>query len=54
MSVIHANLAKSLNSFSHERLASELSAYFDFETKNGLEIGASANPFTKEKYLILR
>ncbi|WP_193726612.1 hypothetical protein [Paenibacillus guangzhouensis] len=54
MFVIHAYLAKSSNPYSHERLASELSAYFDFETKNGLEIGASANPFTKQKYLILR
>ncbi|WP_167497568.1 hypothetical protein [Brevibacillus antibioticus] len=54
MSVIHAYLAKSSDSYSHERLASELSAYFDFETKNGLEIGVSANPFTREKYLILR
>ncbi|MBE9913712.1 hypothetical protein G8C92_06675 [Paenibacillus donghaensis] len=54
MSVIHAYLVKSSNPYSHERLSSELSAYFDFETKNGLEIGVSANPFTSEKYLILR
>lgn len=54
MSVIHAYLAKSSNPYSYERLASELSAYFDFETKNGLEIGVSANPFTNKKYLILR
>jgi len=54
MSVIHAYLAKSSNPYSHDRLASELSAYFDFERKNGLEIGVSANPFTREKYLILR
>lgn len=54
MSVIHAYLAKSSNPYSHERLASELGTYFDFDTKNGLEMGTSANPFTKEKYLILR
>lgn len=54
MSVIHAYLAKSSHPYSHERLASELSDYFDFERKNGLEIGVSANPFTREKYLILR
>jgi hypothetical protein len=54
MSVIHAYLAKSSNPYSHERLASELSTYFDFETKNGLKIGTSANPFTNEKYVILR
>jgi len=54
MFVIHAYLAKSSNPYSYERLASELSAYFDFETKNGLKIGASSNPFTKERYVILR
>ncbi|MFD0716354.1 hypothetical protein [Paenibacillus sp. GCM10027626] len=54
MSVIHAYLTKSSNPYPHERLASELSAYFDFETKNGLKIGVSANPFTKERYVILR
>lgn len=54
MFVMHAYLAKSSSPYSHERLASELSDYFDFEAKNGLEIGASANPFTKERYLILR
>jgi len=54
MSVIHAYLAKSSTPYSHERLVTELSDYFDFETKNGLKIGASANPFTNEKYMILR
>ncbi|MGZ7444834.1 hypothetical protein [Paenibacillus sp. TH7-28] len=54
MSVIHAYLSKSSDPYSYERLSSELSAYFDYETKNGLEIGASANPFTKARYMILR
>ncbi|SFC92792.1 hypothetical protein [Collimonas sp. OK412] len=54
MSVIHAYLAKPSNSYSYERLAAEVKAYFDFETKNGLSIGTSANPFTREKYEILR
>lgn len=53
MSVIHAYLAKSSNPYSYERLASELRTYFDFETKNGLKIETSANPFTKQKYAIL-
>lgn len=54
MSVMHAYLAKPSNPYSYERLASELSAYFDFETKNGLTFGSSANPFTKQRYVILR
>jgi len=54
MSVFHAYLAKSSDSYSHERLAAEISTYFAFETKNGLSIGTSANPFTHEKYEILR
>ncbi|WP_276914384.1 hypothetical protein [Aneurinibacillus aneurinilyticus] len=54
MSVIHAYLAKSSNPYSHERLAFELSTYFDFETSNGLKIETSVNPFTNEKYVVLR
>ncbi|WP_246470076.1 hypothetical protein [Cohnella nanjingensis] len=53
MSVIHAYLAKSSHPYSQERFASEISAYFDFETKNGLKIGASSNPFTNERYATL-
>ncbi|NEN81336.1 hypothetical protein [Paenibacillus elgii] len=53
MFVIHAYLKKSSNPYSYERLASELGTYFDFETKNGLKIGTSTNPFTKQKYAIL-
>jgi hypothetical protein len=54
VSVFHAYLAKSSDSYSHERLAAEISIYFSFETKNGLSIGTSANLFTHEKYEILR
>jgi len=54
MFVIHAYLTKSSNPYSTEHLVNELRAYFDSEIKNGLIIGESANPFTNEKYLILR
>ncbi|MBU7320012.1 hypothetical protein [Paenibacillus oleatilyticus] len=54
MFVIHAYLAKSSNPYSYERLASELGTYFDSETKHGLKIGTSTNPFTKQKYAILQ
>jgi hypothetical protein len=54
VSVIHAYLEKSSDPYSYERLAAELASYFDNETKNGMTIGSSANPFTKKKYAIFR